>query len=124
MSLLQYLDMFLESFKKGVQNHLNWGPLCRMEVCNFTELRLWYRRFPVNFPKSSRTSNLQRQEWTNFCLGTRIFWCAILLARPVGHAKNGSSKPKCTSDENTTRQRTFYFHCKCVSIKYFALRFL
>ena len=36
MSLLQYLDIFLESFKKGVhknftkstENHLNWGPLC------------------------------------------------------------------------------------------------
>ena len=35
MSLLQYLDIFLESFKNGVhkkflkstKNHLNWGPL-------------------------------------------------------------------------------------------------
>ena len=36
MSLLQYLDIFLESFKKGVhknftkstENHLSWSPLC------------------------------------------------------------------------------------------------
>ena len=29
---------------------------------------------------------------------------AILFARPIGYTKSGCSKPKCTSDRNTTRK--------------------
>ena len=42
--------------------------------------------------------------WKNFFLGSRLFGCAVLLAHPsIGHAKNKWSKPKCTSNRDTTK---------------------
>ena len=59
-------------------------------------------------------------------LGARLFGRATLLARLLKHTKCGCSKPKCTSNRDTTRDIDFYFslpkqacrfHLKCVSIK-------
>ena len=47
------------------------------------------------------------QGWTNFFLDARLFGRAILLAHPIGHAKNGWSKPKCTSNRDTTGNIAF-----------------
>ena len=33
----------------------------------------------------------------------------FLLARSIGHAKNRWSKPKCTSDRDTTKDLAFYY---------------
>ena len=58
----------------------------------------------------------------------RPTFCAALLARPIGHAKNWWSKPKCTLDPDQLKtllyvlfylNRTWSFHFKCVSIKSF-----
>ena len=40
------------------------------------------------------------QGWANFLLGARLFRRALLLARPIGHAKNGRPKQKSTSDQD------------------------
>ena len=73
--------------------------------------------FPVAIP-------YQRQ--THLFLGARLFGRATLLARLLEHAKCRCSKPKCTSNRDTTRNIDFCFslpkqacsfHFKCVSIK-------
>ena len=72
------------------------------------------------------------QGWTNSFLGVRLFGRPILLARSIGHAKCGCSKPKCTSDRDTTRnielcsllpKQACSFNFNCVFIKIFAIGF-
>ena len=46
-----------------------------------------------------------RQGWTNFFLAPDFLWSAILLARPIGHPRNGCSK--CTSDRGTLETLLF-----------------
>ena len=45
-----------------------------------------------------------------FFIGARLFGRAVLFASPIGHAKNGHSKSKCTSDGDTTRNIAFLLH--------------
>ena len=64
------------------------------------------------------------QGWTNFFLDARFFGRAVLLARPIGHAKSKHAKPNCTSNRETTRKFYFCFfygfHFSCI----FAMRIL
>ena len=53
--------------------------------------------------KSKIKQDYQHQRWRNFFLGARLFRRAIVLACPIGPVKNGCSKPKCTVDQDTTR---------------------
>ena len=68
------------------------------------------------------------QGWTNFFVGARRFGRAILLARPIGYAKNVRQNQSVQPIETQLEillfvpyhlNRTRSFHFKCVSIKSF-----
>ena len=52
---------------------------------------------------SNTTMVLPLKGRKNFFLSARLFGRSLLLARPIGHAKDGCSKPQCMSDQDTTR---------------------
>ena len=47
------------------------------------------------------------QAWTNLFRRARFFGRSVSLARPIGHARNGSAKPKCASDLETSGNIVF-----------------
>ena len=51
---------------------------------------------------------LPGQGWTNFFLGAQLSGRAILLARPIGHAKNGWSKGYVRSRHNKKHRFLFF----------------
>ena len=78
----------------------------------------------IALPNNSISWKNWEQGQTNFFLGTQLLGHAILLAHPIGHTKNGCSKPKCTQLETLlfvlyNLNRTCSFHFKCASIKHF-----
>ena len=54
-----------------------------------------------------KNTSFSKQGWANFFLSARLFGRANLLARPIRHAKNGWSKPKCTPDGDKTSNIAF-----------------
>ena len=72
-----------------------------------------------------------KQGWTNFFLGTRFLGLAILLARPIGHAKKMAAQNQSIRPIETQLETflfalyylniTYSFRFSCVSIKYFSI---
>ena len=69
--------------------------------------KLLVRRLTVQNTSPEKKKLLEG--WTNFFLGTLLFRCAILLARPIEHTKNRWSKPKCSSNRYTATNTFFCY---------------
>ena len=85
-----------------------------------------YKRFCYEKKKLLFSVAIPYQGQSYLFPGARLFGRAILLARLLEHVKCRCSKPKCTSNGDTTRNFGFYFslpkqacsfHFKCISIK-------